>query len=139
MFACCVSAYKCEADQEKCDDDSVCIPKTWKCDGHQDCNDNSDERDCGMWPFLFPRVCKPAVMRETVACSSVSLCMQSNCAERNCGMWLLLRLWYMALAVPKCVQTTCGERDHGMWPLLFLSVCKPPVMRETVVCGPCCS
>ena len=39
----------------------------------------------------------------------------------------------MALAVPKCVQTTCDERDCGMWPLLFLSVCKPPVVRLWLV------
>ena len=41
----------------KCDGDTVCIPKTWKCDGHQDCNDNSDEKSCGMLSLVCVCMC----------------------------------------------------------------------------------
>ena len=30
----------------KCANKEKCIPKTWKCDGTNDCGNNDDERDC---------------------------------------------------------------------------------------------
>ena len=46
------SAFKCIHDNEQCmpDEwrchDSQCVPLSARCDGHSNCYDNSDERDC---------------------------------------------------------------------------------------------
>ncbi|NXT21376.1 RSVR protein, partial [Syrrhaptes paradoxus] len=31
----------------RCDPDTDCYPEDWRCDGHADCKDEGDERDCG--------------------------------------------------------------------------------------------
>ena len=41
-----ISDVNCNKDQFKCKD-GQCIPKVWKCDKVTDCQDKSDEDDCG--------------------------------------------------------------------------------------------
>ncbi|XP_070548271.1 low-density lipoprotein receptor-like [Ptychodera flava] len=36
----------CDSEEYQCDNDE-CIPSSYKCDGVNDCEDNSDELDCG--------------------------------------------------------------------------------------------
>ena len=38
--------------QFKCEIDGNCIPISYTCDNHDDCGDNSDERDCPGNPIL---------------------------------------------------------------------------------------
>lgn len=42
--------FSCETDevQFKCRSDGKCIPKDWECDHAKDCEDSSDEENCGM-------------------------------------------------------------------------------------------
>ena len=35
----------CESDEWACSN-AKCIRSSWKCDGEDDCGDNSDEKDC---------------------------------------------------------------------------------------------
>lgn len=39
------SAYQCGEDQFVCGD-QTCIPVNWRCDGDNDCDDQSDEQNC---------------------------------------------------------------------------------------------
>ena len=36
----------CTGEQFTCASNGLCVPKLWKCDGDDDCGDNSDEAEC---------------------------------------------------------------------------------------------
>ena len=40
----------CHDDEFQCRDGG-CVPTSWRCDRHSDCDDGSDEDDCGMTHF----------------------------------------------------------------------------------------
>lgn len=40
----------CRASEFQCGNGN-CIPQTWKCDGQDDCRDNTDEESCGEFPW----------------------------------------------------------------------------------------
>ena len=42
-----ISAYTCKPGQFMCRESKICINERWVCDGNNDCDDNSDEKDCG--------------------------------------------------------------------------------------------
>lgn len=49
QFSCFPSAPRaCTESEFRCDN-LHCIPDRWVCDHDNDCEDNSDERDCGKW------------------------------------------------------------------------------------------
>lgn len=41
----------CNTGQFRCTN-AICIPTRWRCDGHADCTDNSDEVNCSKYLFL---------------------------------------------------------------------------------------
>ncbi|GFT89371.1 hypothetical protein TNCV_4386601 [Trichonephila clavipes] len=47
-----VPSRPCESHQFQCLD-GHCIPEIWKCDGEHDCEDDSDEKRCRMYLFLW--------------------------------------------------------------------------------------
>lgn len=38
---------RCPGEMFQCHLEGNCIPNNWTCDGHPDCDDKSDENDCG--------------------------------------------------------------------------------------------
>ena len=43
----CLEAFVCEEGQFKCMEQKICIPGAFVCDSENDCDDGSDERNCG--------------------------------------------------------------------------------------------
>ncbi|XP_014667090.1 PREDICTED: low-density lipoprotein receptor-related protein 1B-like [Priapulus caudatus] len=75
---------ECKADQFRCVSDD-CIPTTWRCDGHQDCVDASDELNCtetcppNMWLCHNGEHCIPIPW----LCDGESDCIDDS-DEANC-------------------------------------------------------
>ena len=47
MFFSVLGHIKCPANRFKCKDSARCIPTIWLCDGIKECDDGSDELNCG--------------------------------------------------------------------------------------------
>lgn len=41
----------CNSGQFRCTN-AICIPTRWRCDGHADCTDHSDEVNCSKFSFF---------------------------------------------------------------------------------------
>ncbi|MPC76840.1 Prolow-density lipoprotein receptor-related protein 1 [Portunus trituberculatus] len=54
---------ECKGTEFKCDDDR-CIPASWRCDGDNDCSDNSDENGCESFSCAAWQIaCRSSVMK----------------------------------------------------------------------------
>lgn len=48
------ATHTCSTQEFMCTNSSRCIPDRWRCDGDQDCKDNSDEMNCEAQPTASP-------------------------------------------------------------------------------------
>ncbi|KAL0267676.1 UNVERIFIED_CONTAM: hypothetical protein PYX00_009871 [Menopon gallinae] len=72
----------CSKDGFLCDY-SRCIPQDWKCDGHLDCEDQSDEQGCDICPKGMVHCGENKCMNVTHRCDGVVHCPYGQ-DERNC-------------------------------------------------------
>lgn len=69
---------------------SLCVPKLWKCDGEDDCGDNSDEVQCGpstCTPNMFTcgdGKCIPQYWKCDFENDCVDMSDEKNCLNKNC-------------------------------------------------------
>lgn len=84
VFIACNSGFQCDRTR--------CIPLDWRCDGHVDCSDQSDETGCGMCssnssssvltstPIIFGKI----VMGPSTESAVTSSSLPRYCGERKC-------------------------------------------------------
>lgn len=53
LLGLCFCFTACDSGQFLCDND-VCVPNDNRCDGHDQCGDNSDESGCCKWIYYPP-------------------------------------------------------------------------------------
>lgn len=44
--------FQCQPNEFQCEN-KKCVLKVWRCDGDNDCGDNTDEKSCSKYLFLF--------------------------------------------------------------------------------------
>lgn len=92
-------------------DQRRCIPSDWRCDGHVDCHDQTDEFECDMCGNGTIYCGGTRCMSQKHVCDGVSDCPFGQ-DERNCSEWfnkLTDRWWWC------CLPT---ELIHTLFPFL---------------------
>lgn len=67
-------------------DDNRCIPKAWRCDGHVDCKDQTDEAQCNACGKGSISCGKDRCMSQDDVCNGVVDCTYGQ-DERNCSKY----------------------------------------------------
>lgn len=93
-----VAEFRCGKDQFACGN-QLCIPENWRCDGEDDCGDNSDEKNCPV------RHCD---LSTNFACKTVDRCIPLRWVcdfADDCGD--------NSDEPANCAQRTCSENEHA--------------------------
>lgn len=121
----------------QCDERKRCIPLDWRCDGHADCRDQSDEQDCQQCPdggiFCGGEFC----LKQSLVCDGVVHCPYGQ-DERNCSEWnsgLKMHRIRIPIANRLCMSSSVrlsgqfGDVGQGL-----LEVYKPQTLEWTPAC-----
>lgn len=93
-----VAEFRCGKDQFACGN-QLCIPENWRCDGEDDCGDNSDEKNCPV------RHCD---LSTNFACKTGDRCIPLRWVcdfTDDCGD--------NSDEPASCAQRTCAENEHA--------------------------
>ncbi|XP_017876695.1 atrial natriuretic peptide-converting enzyme-like [Ceratina calcarata] len=79
----CTSGFQC--------DENICIPVDWRCDGHVDCKDRTDEKGCGNCTAssssssisLASKIIKKPILAKNTNVESVLHCGERRCMSAN--------------------------------------------------------
>ncbi|XP_078354052.1 low-density lipoprotein receptor-like isoform X1 [Oculina patagonica] len=90
--------FRCGEDQFVCAN-LTCIPENWRCDGDDDCGDNSDEQNCPV------KKCDPT---SNFQCKTVDRCIPLRWVcdyDNDCGD--------NSDEPPDCASRTCSDNEHA--------------------------
>ncbi|CAB3369363.1 Hypothetical predicted protein [Cloeon dipterum] len=81
----CIAPATCSEKEFKCEQDDVCIPMKMRCDGHTNCLDGEDEKNCER--ARNPFICKNGECVQThQKCNETKDCAKSTCRRNKTEM-----------------------------------------------------
>ncbi|XP_030649961.1 low-density lipoprotein receptor-related protein 3 [Chanos chanos] len=139
----------CQNDEYLCGN-GKCVPRTWRCNGLDECGDNTDERNCAPPPTAArSSLCPPGMLQCTqvkstrclptsLRCNAVRDCPdgsdESNCPDTSCGNHLAN--FYGSFASPDFFRPNRSGTDlHCTW-FLDTQDPKPILLRLELQLSP---
>ncbi|XP_042311579.1 low-density lipoprotein receptor-related protein 2-like isoform X2 [Sceloporus undulatus] len=96
----------CLAGQWQCKN-KVCVMEDWKCNGIDNCGDNSDEEVCASCPGGMINCDKGKCILESLVCNGVADCVDGTDEPSTCGKNCSLN---NGGCMDKCTETSWGVR-----------------------------
>lgn len=101
----------CSKDGFLCDG-TRCIPSDWKCDGHLDCEDKTDEQDCDTCPPGMVHCGEKKCMDNSHKCDGIIDCPYGQ-DERNCSEYTPTKNNFPLVKFLKiCMITRCSKTSR---------------------------
>ncbi|KAL7831173.1 hypothetical protein SRHO_G00306750 [Serrasalmus rhombeus] len=139
----------CESDEYLCGN-GKCVPRSWRCNGLDECGDNTDERNCAPLPTLVhSSLCPPGTLQcshaqstrclpSALRCNGVLDCPdgsdEAHCPDTSCGK--RLANFYGTFASPDFFRPNrSGGTDLYCTWLLDTQDTKPVLLRLDLQLG----